>query len=461
MLLFALRGEALVTPYFWDEVGYYVPNAVSMYLNHLDPIPTRTVPQSYPPLLPLTLVAGWWVMGLSIAASRVVTFAVSAGAIALTYVLGREVFSHRVGLAAAALTLASPVFFGQTGFAQPETLVALTTVWAALALVRQNMASHAAAVALMLMAKWTSLVAVPAFGLYALWTAPTWREGLRRQLWYAPGLALLAAWFAYFYARVGTLTSVDANYARVNLWNNLEIHTLVFRLAVRVEQLVETDAAWLVVAPALMAGAAWCRRRSPGAPVAEVLLMAGVAAMYVAFLTVSGFLLPRYFVPVQPLVAILGAAGAYRLLSRPVATAALAGLVLVAHLHWYGRFAGPPALLDARTAYLDFIATHVEAAHYLETHMPGARVAAPWPVLDEYRDPTFGYVSSPIETIPLERAGEGFDVLVEAPVPQNPNPAGDLAARLGLVEIARFRAGEQVVVLWSGRSGPWSVVRGP
>jgi 4-amino-4-deoxy-L-arabinose transferase-like glycosyltransferase len=446
--LVVLRGEALTTPYFWDEVGYYVPNAVSMYRNGLDPIPTLTVPQSYPPLQPLTLVAGWWVLGFSIAASRVVTFAITAGAVALAFALGREVFDARVGLAAAALTLASPVTFGQAGFAQPETLLMLTTLWATLALVRGRMGSHAVAVAAMLMTKWTALVAFPAFGLYALWTAPTWREGLRRQLWYAPALVLLAGWFAYFYARVGTLTSKDANYAKVNLWDNLVPHALVFRGAIRVEQLVENDFAWLVAGPALVAGAWWCRRREPGAPVREVLLMSGVAAMYVAFLTVSGFLLPRYFVPVAPFVAILGAAGLYRLFSRPVATAALVAIVLVTHLGWYGRFAAGPALLDGRTAYLDFVATHVEAARYLEAHAPGARIAASWPVVDELRTPYFGYVTRPLETVPLDRIDEGFDVLYEAPVPQNPNPARETALRLGLVEVARFERGDQIVVLW-------------
>ena len=43
-----------------------MPYAVSMYRNHLYPIPDLTGPQSYPPLLPLTIALAWIVAGFSI-----------------------------------------------------------------------------------------------------------------------------------------------------------------------------------------------------------------------------------------------------------------------------------------------------------------------------------------------------------------------------------------------------------
>jgi 4-amino-4-deoxy-L-arabinose transferase-like glycosyltransferase len=471
--LFALRGRALWTPYFWDEVGYYVPNAVSMYRNHLYPIPDLTVPQSYPPLQPLLLVVGWWSMGFSIAAARIVGFVEAAAALACTYALGREVFSPAVGVAAAALAFASPVFFGQTGFAQPEVLLALFTAAATLALVRGRSAWHAAAVALMLMTKWTSIVALPAFGLYALLTARSWREGLARQLAYLPGLGLLGVWLGFFYAKTGSFTSPASHYAQANLWDNLTVPSLVFRGAVRLEQLAVNDLAWVLLAPMLVAGAAWFRDRASRYDGEDrvsrnaVLLMVGVCACYVAFLTVSGFLLPRYFVPVQPLFSVLGAAAVYRLWSRPVATAAVVATALVMHLGWYGRFPTGPALLDGRTAYMDFVEAHVRAARWLETNAPGARVAATWPAVDELHDPIFGYVTRPVATVSLDALLEGdaaldrFDVLYESPVPQSPDPARDLAERLGLVELTRFTVGEHVTVLWGHPPGSGSPRRTP
>lgn len=445
----------LWTPYFWDEIGFYVPNAVSMYRNNLYPIPELTVPQSYPPLQPLTMVVGWWVMGFSIAATRVVGFVFSAAAIACTYALGRELFSPAVGVAAAALTLATPIVFGQTGFAQPEMMLALFTTAATLSLARGQMAAHAVAVALLLMTKWTAIVALPIFGLYALWTARSWREGILRQLWYLPALGLLAAWLGFFYAKTGSLTSPASHYAQVNLWDNLTPSALLFRGTVRLEQLVENDLAWVPLGAMLVAGAVWVWRRKP--PDVTVLLVIGVCLSYVAFLTVSGFLLPRYFVPVVPLFAALGAAAIFRLWSRPVATGVVAATVLLMHLSWYGRLATGPALLDARTAYMDFVDTHVLAARYLEEHFPGARVATPWPAGDEMHEPYFGYVSRPVTTVPVDSlpddatALDRFDVLYEGPIPQNPNPAHDIALRLGLVEAAHFRVGEQTVTLWVKR----------
>jgi 4-amino-4-deoxy-L-arabinose transferase-like glycosyltransferase len=463
-LLFLLRGEALATPYFWDEVGYYVPNAVSMYENHLYPIPETTVPQSYPPLHPLLIVVGWWLLGFSIAATRVVGFVVAAATVAAVYALGRELASPAVGVAAAAFTLASPVLFGQTGFAQPELLLAFFTVTATHALVRGRMGWHALAVAGLLMTKWTAIVSLPAFGLYALATAPTWRKGIARQLWYALALAPLGAWLAFFYSKTGTLTSTDARYAKVNLWDNLVPEVLAFRWAVRVEQLVENDLAWLVLGPALLAGAYWLWRRAheeePDDPVhlreLSFLLLAAQCVAYAGFLTISGFLLPRYFVPVWPLVAVLGAAGLFALLPRPVAAGYAAAAALAMHLCWYGWFPGfYPALLDARIDYVRLIHTHMAAASFVERNYPSARVAAAWPALDEIRTPYFGYVTRPLETVaidalpPGEAARGAFDLVFDSPIRQNPNPARELATRLGLVEIARFEEGDQETVLWA------------
>ena len=457
----ALRGRALTTPYFWDEVGYYIPNALSMARNHLYPIPTNTVPQSYPPLQPLTLVAGWWVLGTSIAATRIVGFFTTALALTVTCLLGREVSSPAAGIAAAATTLATPVFLGQTGFAQPEILLALFTVAAALALIRDRMGWHAVAVTLLLMTKWTAIIALPAFGIYILWHAPTWREGLRKQLWYVPGLGLLAIWLAFFHHVTGTFTSTDTHYARVNLWDNLNAQALVQRGAIRIEQLGEMDGAWLLYAPILVAGAVWCWRRGTGRSPsvtprsAQLAMLAGVCALYVAFLTVSGFLLPRYFVPVLPLFAVLAATALFELLPRTIAAAVSTATVALLLLTWYGWFPSRyPPLLDMRPAYMDVVDAHRLAARYLEANVPDARIAATWPVLDVLRNSDFGYVTHPLETLPLDSLPAGpdaldrFDVLFEAPIPQNPNPARERALELGLVEFARFRVGDGVAILW-------------
>lgn len=465
-LLFLLRGEVLQTPYFWDEVGYYIPNAVSMYRNNLYPIPDTAVPQSYPPLQPLTIVFGWWIFGFSIAATRITVFLTTAAVLTVTYLLGERVTGSRAaGASAAALTLALPVFLGQTGFAQPEMLLALFTTAATLWLFERRMVPHAIAVACLLMTKWTAIVSLPVFGLYLLATARTWREGLLRQLWYAPALGALAAWLGFFYAKTGTLTSTDSYYARVNLWDNLNAEALVFRWAVRVEQLAETDLAYLVTGPILVAGAIWLARRSRERAAADSWLsrpdfaiyavLAGQCLAYLAFLTISGFLLPRYFVPVWPLFTVMGAAAIYRLMPLPLATGYTAAAALLMHLCWYGWFPPfHPALLDARPEYMRMIDTHVAASRYLEERYPDARVAAPWPVVDELSKPYLGYVSSPLRAVTLKSLPDGeaaldeFDLLYESPVPQNPNPARELALRLGLVEVATFTSGRQSVTLW-------------
>ena len=83
-----------------------------------------------------------------------------------------------------------------------------------------------------------------------------------------------------------------------------------------------------------------------------------------------------------------------------------------------------------------------------------ADVPARLRIRKEIVHPYLGYVTAPVETIPVDALPEGeaaleaFDVLFEAPIPQNPNPARDLALRLGLVEAATFASGNQRATLW-------------
>ena len=99
------------------------------------------------------------------------------------------------------------------------------------------------------------------------------------------------------------------------------------------------------------------------------------------------------------------------------------------------------------------------AASFIERTYPHARVAAAWPALDEIRTPYFGYVTRPLETVAVDALPEGdaargaFDLVFDSPIRQNPNPARELATRLGLVEIARFESGDQETVVWADPRG--------
>jgi 4-amino-4-deoxy-L-arabinose transferase-like glycosyltransferase len=466
--LFTLRGAALTTPYFWDEAGYYVPAAVSMYRNSLYPIPDLTIAQSYPPLVPLTLALAWMAAGFSIVVTRVVVFVFAAATLAYTYMLGRALWSGTVGLAAAAITLVIPTFFAQAGLAQPEVPLALFTVAATYYLYREEPARHGLAVALLVMTKWTAIISIPVFALHGLTRAGSWRAVLRHQLRYAPALALLGAWFAFFYYQVGTLTSPDARYAKVNLWDNLVPAALAWRAPVRLWQLFVEDFRQLLLLPMLAAFVVWGVRWALGARAEPgeaarsrrscVAVMLGLCAIYVGFLTASGFLLARYFVPVFPLLSLLGAASVFWLLPRPAAAAYVTGVAVVMHLTWLGRFDNsPPGALEERPVYMDFAAAHLQAARFVEEHYPGARVAATWPTRDELTHPFLGYVSRRHETVLLQNV-EGatvdpasFDLLLEAPVPRNRNWIRPQVERLGLIEVTRFDVNGQQVVVWGKR----------
>ncbi len=309
----------------------------------------------------------------------------------------------------------------------------------------------------MLATKWTSIVAVPAFALSLFLTADSRREGFRRLLWLAPGVILLVSWLAFFYAETGSLTSPAASYTQVNLWNNLTPRTLSSRLIVRTEQLLTYDGAWLLLCPAIAAAIVWARagRWRAGADRTRdaTVLLAGVCASYVVFLTASGYLLPRYFVPVEPLFATVGAAAIFKLARPRIAAAVVATVAVVIHLGWYGLTPGP-RLIDASVEYYDLVESHRDAARWLEERAPSARVAANWLVARELEEPFNGYVTRPLRTVSIDSLPDDasalatFDVLYESPAPGTIDIGRAKARALGLVEVARFPVGAHVTVLW-------------
>lgn len=466
-ILLICRWRALSTPFFWDEVGYYVPTSLAIWRNHFVPAAGAGVAQSYPPLFPLVFATAWSLAGFSIAVTRIVGFLLAAGSIAATFALARRVADVWVGIGAAACSLAAPGFWGQANLMQPEILVALLVCLSTTTLVGGKNLTHGVAVALLLMAKWSTAAFLPAFAVFSFATAPTRRAGLARQAIYFPGLAILAAWLIYFYVHTGTLTSTDPDYVRSNLWNNLEPSTLALRFLVRVRQAFFDDAAWLLSAPVIVVWALSIRRRdSLTTPDrerqglllrsrAQLDLLCGLVASYVLFLTVGGLLLPRYLVPIWPLCAVLGVASVSKLVRPLLATVHLAVTVLTMQLYWLGAIpTGYTPTLESRAEYVSFVDAHAQAARFLESGRHDARIFATWPFVGELGRPEFGYVSSPVATIPLADALSGAeppgptDVIVDAPIHDEESPAKELASRLGLIEVARFESGSHIVRVW-------------
>src|SRR5580692_2383758 len=94
LIVFLAHLPYLGLPYFWDELGQFVPAGLDI-LRDGAWIPHSTVPNAHPPGVMGYLALIWRIAGYSIAATRTAMLALAAGAIIVTYFLGDELSRDR------------------------------------------------------------------------------------------------------------------------------------------------------------------------------------------------------------------------------------------------------------------------------------------------------------------------------------------------------------------------------
>src|ERR1700679_978379 len=94
LLFFLAHLPYFGLPYFWDELGQFVPAALDI-LHDGAWIPHSTVPNAHPPAVMAYLALVWRLAGYSIAATRLSMLALAAAAVIVTFFLARELSSNR------------------------------------------------------------------------------------------------------------------------------------------------------------------------------------------------------------------------------------------------------------------------------------------------------------------------------------------------------------------------------
>src|SRR5580692_1604485 len=89
IVVFVAHLSYIGLPYFWDELGQFVPAALDIFHDGAW-IPRSTVPNAHPPGVMAYLALIWRIAGYSIPATRIAMLALGAAAVVFTLVLGRE-----------------------------------------------------------------------------------------------------------------------------------------------------------------------------------------------------------------------------------------------------------------------------------------------------------------------------------------------------------------------------------
>ncbi len=381
LLVFLAHFPYLGLPYFWDELGQFVPAALDI-LHDGAWVPHSAVPNAHPPGVMAYLALIWRIAGYSIAATRLSMLALAAAAVVCTCLLGGKLSAHRApAVLAVVFLLLDPLFYAQSMMAQLDMPAMLFTVLALLLFLDDRHVGAAAACTALVLSKETGAI-LPLIFIVILYRDPARSKYAANYL--AP-FAALAIWFFILWRTTGHIFG-DPGFTHYNIAYSLNPVRAAVALLRRIYYLFIADFRWVGAIAIILA---WKRARLYSTRAWKITwCFIGSHILLVSLL--GGAALERYLLPVLPLVYIaMGAA--FQLLrprSRYIGAAVLASGLLA------GLFLNPPFPFpyENNLALVDFVDLHRFAAQFLEKAYPHQTVSTAWPLTQALRNPAFGYV---------------------------------------------------------------------
>jgi 4-amino-4-deoxy-L-arabinose transferase-like glycosyltransferase len=409
--LYATHFSLLRLPYYWDEAGYYIPAAWDFFRTG-SLIPITTLNNAHPPLPGIYLALWWKASGFYPEVTREAVLVVaSLGLLAVWRLAMRVLGAPSVAFWTALLTGIYPVWFAQSTLAQADIFAAACSLWGMVYALPERgrrpwlaMAWFAAA----------ALCKETAIAIPLTLAAVSFLEGARDKLarrerwwetaWLAPSVVPLAAWYAWHYAKTGSLLG-NAAYVEYNAEATLAPQRILAALGHRVLHLAANMNMFVPVMMALAAlllaprvDAEGNERATIGAEALRR-IFALLLVNAVLFSVLGGALLTRYLLPMYALVLLLAVTTLYRRVPYWYALAAVAAGAFVA-----GLFINPPYGIAPEDNLLYTRVVRMQQAGIAELGKldPGAGVLTAWPSSDELRRPELGYVKRPWEVCAID-----------------------------------------------------------
>ncbi len=379
-LLLALHVPYLKLPFFWDELGQFIPASLDLFRSGAW-IPKTTLPNVHPPAVMAYLALSWKIFGFSILSTRVAMLLIGSAGALFSFLLAIRLSRHLAGapaFAAVLFLLATPMFYMQSMMAQldmpgddVDRAGAVAIPRRSLRVVRRGMHGTGAR-------EGNRNLDTVRFRRLVMDSRRTPAESL---YFLAPAVAL-AGWLLYLHHGTGHWLGND-QFARYNVGEALRIAHIFGTLQRRLYFLLISDGLW-IGAITLVVGA----RVFKGRDWNVAFVVAGAQILLVSVF--GGASLDRYSMPVYPILyAAMAAAGSVYPSSWRWATQGAMIFALSMGLYWNPPY---PFSFENNLAMVDFVELHKEAANYLEMWAPGKRIASVWPFTDEVQRPEFGYV---------------------------------------------------------------------
>jgi hypothetical protein len=391
LIVFLSHAPLLRLPYYWDELGQFVPAALDIFQSGAW-IPHSTVPNVHPPGVMAYLAAFWTVAGCSPQSTRIAMLLLASIAVLVAFLLAIELCRNVRGapaFMAVFLLCVSPLFFAQAMLAQLDMPAMLFACLALLLFLQDKVRLAALACTALVLVKETGLL-VPL--LFAVWLL--YEKRRRDAAWFLLPAAALLAWLVVLARGTGHLFG-NTEFTRYNLYYPFHPVRFAFALGRRLYYLFFQDFHWIGAVAILLA---WrCGVFSTRAWRIAWLLI-GIHVLFLSI--VGGAMLERYLLPVLPVVyaAMVAAMSIYKgPLKVACQLALLAGLVA-------GNFWNPPYPFpfENNLAFTDFVELQHTAAEFVSRNYPSERIATVWPLTAALSRPEYGYVrhAIPVHSLP-------------------------------------------------------------
>lgn len=387
LVLFLTHLPFLTLPYFWDELGQFVPAALDLFQSGAW-IPHSAQPNVHPPGVMAWLAAFWSITGYSITSTRVAMLLVASAAVLAAFLLAIELCGGLRGapaFAAVVLLCASPLFYAQAMLAQLDMPAMLFTSLALLLFLQDRLRAAAAVCGVLVLVKETGLI-VPL--LFVGWLCA--ERKFRQAAYFVLPALLLAGWLALLARSTGHLFG-NTEFTRYNLYYPLHPVRFLAALGRRLYYLFVADFHWIGTLAIAMA---W-RRTSIFQTRAWRVAGALLAAHILLLSTVGGAALERYLLPVLPILyaAMMAATSTVQGLRKLFAQAALAA-GLLAGIFWNPPYPFP---FENNLAFTDFVRLQQTAADFVSLRYPDRRIATAWPLSSALRRSELGYVRQELD----------------------------------------------------------------
>lgn len=388
LLVFLAHLPYFGLPFFWDELGQFVPAALDI-LHGGAWIPHSTVPNAHPPGVMAYLALVWQVVGYSIPATRLSMLALAAAAAVFTFLLGRQLSDHlSSAILAVVFLLLDPLFYTQSMMAQLDMPAMLFSVLSLLLFLTDRHAAAAVACTALALSKETGAL-LPLIFIVALCRDPV---RSKYAAYYLAPFAALAIWFFALWRATGHIFG-DSGFTQYNTIYALNPVRASVSLLRRFFYVFIDDFRWV---GSLAIFVAWTRS-SIYSTRGWKIVWSFIAAHMALVSLFGGAALERYLLPVLPF-AYIAMGAAFQLMHpgwRCVGVAVLAGGLVS------GLFLNPlfPYPYENNLAMADFVHLHRAAAQFLEISYPGKTVYTAWPLTQALRDPAFGYVDHAISAV--------------------------------------------------------------